>query len=62
MSSDFRLALINCFAKDDQKDEIGNVVPGIGGSIYEPLGIANLGESFIPQLIKIKDVGQNSGI
>lgn len=37
------------FAEDDQKDTTGNVLPGIGGSVYERLGIA---ETFIPELVK----------
>jgi hypothetical protein len=27
------------FAEDDEKDETGNVLPGIGGSVYERLGL-----------------------
>jgi hypothetical protein len=40
------------FAEDDQKDDHGNVLPGIGGSVYERLGIARQSQSFIPLIVK----------
>ena len=30
-----------CFAIDDERSEAGEVIPGIGGSVYELLGLAN---------------------
>jgi hypothetical protein len=39
------------FAEDDQKDDSGNVRPGIGGSIYERLGLTERGAGSIPRLV-----------
>jgi len=42
------------FAQDDQKEDDGTVVPGIGGSVYELLGIgtSETKNSFVPQLVE----------
>lgn len=42
------------FAKDEQKQANGNLLPGIGGSIYERLGFQNQQDKnqFTPQLVK----------
>jgi hypothetical protein len=40
------------FAEDDEKDAKGNVSPGIGGSVYERLGIAEQGLGFVPLLVR----------
>ena len=44
------------FAEDDEKKENGEVVPGIGGSVYELLGIGSSVQknSFIPELISTR--------
>ena len=39
------------FAIDDEKGEDDNVVPGIGGSVYERLGFADK-TSYVPELVK----------
>lgn len=38
-------------AEDDQKDNLGNVSPGIGGSVYERLGITEHGAGFVPRIV-----------
>lgn len=42
------------FAEDDQKEDDGTVIPGIGGSVYELLGIgtSETKNSFVPQLVE----------
>lgn len=42
------------FAKDEQKQENGNLLPGIGGSIYERLGFKNQQDKnqYTPHLVK----------
>jgi len=42
------------YAKDDQKDDIGNVLPGIGGNVYERLGLGSQDEKNkrIPDIVK----------
>lgn len=39
------------FAIDDEKGEDDNVIPGIGGSVYERLGIDNK-TSYVPEIVK----------
>jgi hypothetical protein len=42
------------FAHDDEKSEDGkNVFPGIGGSVYERLGVANP-LAYIPEIVKLR--------
>lgn len=42
------------FAEDDQRLENGNVVPGIGGSVYELLGVGteDTKNSYLPEIVK----------
>jgi hypothetical protein len=51
------------FAQDDEKNESGEVVPGIGGSVYELLGIGNsiTKNSFVPEIVKFRRRTLKSG-
>lgn len=42
------------FAEDDQSKENGEVIPGVGGSVYELLGIGDSKSknSFVPELVR----------
>lgn len=40
------------FALDDEINVKGEVVPGIGGMIYERLGISSIGKKYIPKIVK----------
>ena len=44
------------FAIDDQREDNGNIVPGIGGSVYEKLGFGDgqLKNNHIPKLVKAR--------
>lgn len=44
------------FAKDDEKQADGSLLPGIGGNIYQRLGFKNQADKnqFTPQLVKIR--------
>lgn len=44
------------FATDDEVNAAGEVVPGIGGSVYERLGIGNSGTKnmYVPDLVKAR--------
>ncbi|WP_206669297.1 hypothetical protein [Microcystis aeruginosa] len=42
------------FAKDDQRTSDGEVIPGIGGSVYERLGFQGQDDknTYIPELVR----------
>jgi hypothetical protein len=39
------------FAEDDECDESGNVLPGIGGSVYDRLGLSEQGRALMPSIV-----------
>lgn len=51
------------FAQDDEKKADGTVIPGIGGSVYELLGIgtSETKNSFVPQLVQTRRESLRSG-
>lgn len=51
ISSRFKYAW---FAEDDESKENGEVIPGVGGSVYELLGIGDskTKNSFVPELVR----------
>ena len=46
------------FAQDDERKENGEVIPGIGGSVYERLGVGNseTKNGYIPEIVKKRRV------
>lgn len=40
------------FATDFEKNEVGDVMPGIGGSVYERLGLGVEQNNFVPKIVR----------
>jgi uracil phosphoribosyltransferase len=45
-----------CFATDDEVNAAGEVIPGVGGSVYERLSIGNAGtkNKYVPDIVKAR--------